>query len=125
VKSLLCGSDTLKEYIQKKINQARKDEFLMKLQLIDNVVCTSVMLSVNEVMNAISQLKMGKATGPDGVSVEAFKFGGHRLAVYLALLFNVCMWCGYVPRDLLCSVFVPLIKKTEQVIYRMPAITEL
>ena len=96
----------------------------MKLQLLNNVDCTSVMFSVNEVMNAISKLKMGKATGPDGVNVEAFKFGGHRLAVYLTLLFNVCMVCGYLPRDLLCSVFVPLIKK-QQVIYRMPAITEL
>ena len=56
VKSLLCGSDTLKEYIQNKINQARKDEFLMKLQLLNNADCTSVIFSVNEVMNAISQL---------------------------------------------------------------------
>ena len=33
-----------------------------------------------------------------------------RLAVYLTLLFNMCMWSGHLPQDLLCSVFVPLIK---------------
>jgi len=41
-------------------------------------------------INAISQLKLGQAAGPDGVCVEVFQFDGHRLAVYLTLLFNMC-----------------------------------
>ena len=68
------------------------------------------MFSVSEVTSAISLLSAGKAVGPDGVSAEAFKYGGHRVAVYLTLLFNVCLWSGHLPRQLLCSVFVPLVK---------------
>ena len=55
-------------------------------------------------INAISQLKLGQAAGPDGVCVEVFQFDGHRLAVYLTLLFNMCMWCGILPRNLLYTI---------------------
>ena len=50
------------------------------------------------------------AVGPDGIHIEAYKFGGHRLTVYLTLFFNSCLRCGYLPKDLMCSVFAPLVK---------------
>lgn len=39
-----------------KFTQTRKDEFLMKLQSLKNADCASVMFSVSEVTNALSQL---------------------------------------------------------------------
>ena len=48
--------------------------------------------------------------GPDHVPVEAYKYGGHRLAVYLPLLFNLCPHCGYLPNHPICSSFVPIVK---------------
>jgi len=49
-------------------------------------------------------------TGPDGIHIEAYKFGRHRLIVYLTLFFNSCLRCGYLPTNLMCSVFAPLVK---------------
>jgi len=61
-----------------KFVQARKDEFLVKLESLISEECMSVMFSVSEVTNAISQLKAGIAAGPHGISVEVFKYGGHK-----------------------------------------------
>ena len=64
-------------------------------------------ISVDDVQTAILQQKSGKAVGPDGIHIEAYKFGGHKLTVYLTLFFNSCLRCG----DLMCSVYAPLVKK--------------
>jgi len=68
------------------------------------------LFSVDDVQTAILQQKSGKAVGPDGIHTEAYKFDGHRLTVYLTLFFNSCLRCGYLPKDLMCSVFPPLVK---------------
>ena len=69
-----------------------------------------LLFSVDEVVKAISQMKTGKAVGPDGVDSEAYNYGGHRLTIYLTLLFNLCLWCDHLPKDLICSMLVPLVK---------------
>ena len=66
--------------------------------------------SVDEVQTTIVQQKCGKAVGPDHIPVEAYKYGGHRLAVYLTLFFNLCVYCGYLTKLFICSSFVPIVK---------------
>jgi len=39
-------------------------------------------ITVLDVGIAIKQQKLGKASGPDGICMEAYKYGGHRLRVY-------------------------------------------
>jgi len=91
-------------------SQLRQTEFQDKISSLNNIDCTCVTFSVDEVVKAISQMKTGKAVGPDGVDSEAYKHGGHRLTIYLTLLFNLCLWCDHLPKDLICSMFVPLVK---------------
>ena len=42
--------------------------------------------------------------------MEAFMFGGHRLHVYLSILFNIFLKYGYVPNEFCRSVIIPLVK---------------
>ena len=46
----------------------------------------------------------------DYIYMEAFMFGGHRLHVYLSILFNIFLKYGYVPNEFCRSVIIPLIK---------------
>ena len=48
-----------------------------------NKVANLHVVSVYDVLVAMSELKTGKAVGPDGIPAEAFIYGGHRLAVLL------------------------------------------
>ena len=93
-----------------KYNKCTHDLYLEKLLTLSSVNYSGVVFSTNEVETAISQLKGGKAVGPDGVPVEAYKYGGHRLVVYLALFFNMCLRGGYLPKQFICSMFAPIVK---------------
>jgi len=44
------------------------------------------------------QQKCCKAVGPDCVDMDAYKNSGHRLVVYLKLLFNLYLCYSYLPR---------------------------
>lgn len=63
-----------------------------------------------DVSNAIKQLKCHKACGPDGIQSEAIKYGGHLLAVHLTLLFNMCVSHCYLPKGLMMTTVLPLLK---------------
>ena len=39
-----------------------------------------------------------------------YMFGGHRLHVYLSILFNIFLKYGYVPNEFCRSVIIPLVK---------------
>ena len=67
-------------------------------------------VSVYDVLKAMSELKAGKAVGPDGIPAEAFINGGHRLAVLLCCFFNMCLDYCYLPPAFTASVIVPLLK---------------
>ena len=54
--------------------------------------------------------KLNKAAGPDGLQAEAFIYGSHRLYVYLTVLFNLFVKCGYIPCDFCRAVIIPLVK---------------
>ena len=68
------------------------------------------LISLQDVISALAQQKKGKACGPDGLHMEAFLLGCHRLHVYLSLLFNLCLKCGYLPDSFMHSVVSPLVK---------------
>jgi hypothetical protein len=67
-------------------------------------------VSVHDVLAAVSEMKTGKAVGPDGIPAEAFIYGGHRLAVLFCYFLNMCLDYGYLPPEFTASVIVPIIK---------------
>ena len=67
-------------------------------------------LSVYDIETALNAQKFGKAAGPDGIHAEAFIYGGHRLRLYLCLLFNLFLKHGYVPASFSQSIIIPLVK---------------
>ena len=64
----------------------------------------------DEISTAIMQLKCKKASGPDGISAEAIKYGGLLLSVHLTVLFNMFTSHCYVPHDLIKTTVIPLLK---------------
>jgi len=94
-----------------KYDNVTMSAFLDKLTSLHDINHCTGLFSVDDVQTSILQQKSGKAVGPDGIHIEAYKFAGHRLIVYLTLFFNSCLRCGYLPQDLMCSVFAPLVKK--------------
>ena len=68
------------------------------------------LLTLDDVIDAINKQKRGKASGPDGIHMEAFIFGCHRLFLYLSILFNLCLLYGYVPDALHHATIIPLVK---------------
>jgi len=67
-------------------------------------------ITVLDVDIAIKQQKLGKASGPDGICIEVYKYGDHRLRVYLCILFNLCIASGYLQFSFLQSAVSPLVK---------------
>ena len=91
-------------------NSRHRDVYLNKISsgcYISDENCISLL----EVQSAIQDQKLGKTVGPDGISMEAFAHGGHRLAVLITLLFNMCFKFCYVPVIFSLSVMLPLVKK--------------
>jgi hypothetical protein len=68
------------------------------------------LLSVMDIMDAMLKQKRGKAPGPDNIHMEAFIFGGHRLYLYLSILFNLFLSYGYVPDAFHRATIIPLVK---------------
>lgn len=66
--------------------------------------------SVSDVVEVCAKQKAGKSAGYDGVAMEAFIYGGSKLCVHLALLFNMFVKYAYIPRAFMQSVIVPLVK---------------
>jgi len=75
-----------------------------------NLSIDSFPITVSAVDTAIGKQKLGKACGPDGICMEAFIYGGHRLRVLLCLLFYACIMYGYLPSCFLHSAISPLVK---------------
>ena len=67
-------------------------------------------LEVCDVANAISKLKSGKSAGHDGIKAEHFKFSHQSCHVLLNILFNCVLIHGYLPREFMSTVIMPLVK---------------
>ena len=79
--------------------------FLDKLTSLHDINHCTGLFSVDDVQMAILQQKSGKAVGPDGIPIEAYKFGGHRLTVYFSI--PVCVVDIY--RKISCVLSLPLL----------------
>ena len=84
------------------------------LQRISAMVCGKgdVIISTHDVVKASKKQKCGKAIGMDGIAMEAFIHGGHRLHVHLSMMFNMFLRFGYVPESFMRSIIIPLKCKT-------------
>ena len=65
---------------------------------------------MSDVFSALANQKRGKAPGHDGIDMEAFIYGGHRLQLYLSILFNLFLQYGYVPKAFHQATIIPLVK---------------
>ena len=54
----------------------------------------SCLFSMSDIFNALINQKRGKAPGPGGINMETFLSGGHRLKLYLSILFNLFILYG-------------------------------
>ena len=71
---------------------------------------SSCLLTMFDIMTALGKQKRGKSPGPDGINMEAFMFSGHKLKLYLSILFNLFLLYGYVPDDFHRATIIPLVK---------------
>jgi len=83
--------------------------FLNKLSNFPDRLCDAL-FTVQDIVSAMHKQKLNKAAGPDGLQAEAFIYGSHRLYVYLTVLFNLFVKCGYIPCDFCRAVIIPLVK---------------
>jgi hypothetical protein len=66
--------------------------------------------SVLNIFDACRRQKCGKAVGSDGISMEAFIYGGTRLYVHISLLFNLFLKFSFLPTAFMKSIIIPLVK---------------
>lgn len=66
--------------------------------------------SAREVKNVIVHMKRGKSPGHDGLSVEHLRHAGIHLPRVLALFFNCCVSHSYMPKDMMRTIVVPIVK---------------
>ena len=78
---------------------------LENIQYDANMIVTS-----EDICKLIEKLKCGKASGPDGISAESLRFANDRLHVLLSLCFSACFSHSYLPKSLLETTIVPVIK---------------
>ena len=67
-------------------------------------------ISIEEVREAVKEMKSGKAQGLDGFPVERLKKGGIAMLEWLVRMLNASLDMGVVPMDWRCACTVPLYK---------------
>ena len=60
--------------------------------------------------NALKNAKTGKACGVDGLAPEHFIYADAIIHIHLSLLFNCFNSHGYLPRNIMKTAIVPIIK---------------
>ena len=56
------------------------------------------------------KLPFNSAVDSDGISAEHICFADSTVALYLSLLFNMCILHGYIPKPCINTVIVPILK---------------
>ena len=67
-------------------------------------------VSVNEIADAIKNMKRGKSSGSDGLTGEAFMYLGQRLHMILSLRLTSVLIYGYLAKYTIDSIIVPFVK---------------
>ena len=97
------------ENIYSKGNSKYRNTFESRL-MAHHLDTSDLLFTIHDVISAVNKQKLSKAAGPDGLQMEAFIYGSHRMFVYLTMLFNMFMKFGYLPNDFCCAVTIPLVK---------------
>ena len=66
------------------------------------VVCSTVIAKLT------SELKSGKSSGPDDISLDTLKFANNRLTVVLSLCFSMCLSHSCIPPHMIKTTIVPI-----------------
>ena len=67
-----------KQSVESKSRSAFEAKISSKLLEVDASV-----FRISDVINAVDKQKLGKCPGPDGIHIEAFRYGGRRLCTML------------------------------------------
>jgi exonuclease III len=67
-------------------------------------------IMLKEVIESIHNQKKGKSSGPNGLQMESFIYGGLKLYIHLSLLFTFFVRHCYLPRSLMETVIKPMVK---------------
>ena len=67
-------------------------------------------ICMDDIVEAMTQLKSDKSCSLDGLCPEAFKCGGKMLVVHLKFLFNMFLAHSFLPECLTMTTLVPLLK---------------
>ena len=76
----------------------------------DSLFDNGMIVTSNEIEDIVKDLAYNKSPGLDGISSEHIKFAGQQLPVLLSILRSAILIHGYVPKSMLKSVIVPIIK---------------
>ena len=96
-------------------------------QIVDS---DSVNLMFTDINEAIKDMKSGKSAGIDGLQSEHVKHADASLSCLLSMLFNSIFNHGYLPKNIIHSIIVPIIKDKKGIVtnkdnYRPIAITSV
>ena len=103
--------DLWKTHYQKIFNSVPNSnviDFLRDNTAIKNFEFSPIRL--NEVYNAVRNLKFDKAQGLDDLPAECFIFGSNELLVHLTELFNTCITHSHFPNVMSNTYITPVIK---------------
>ena len=93
------------------VDDGAKDAFLQRIAQVANKHGTYI-INVHDIAEHCSKQKKGEAIGLDDIPMEAYMFGGTRLHIHLAILFNCFIKFGHVPKPFMQCMIIPLIKNT-------------
>ena len=69
-----------------------------------------IIITPFNILNALKNIKCGKSSGINGISIEQFVFAHSRINVLLSLLFSAFVMHGYLPSMFMKTAIVPIIK---------------
>ena len=96
------------EYFEELMNEENERE--RRLEEVERVNLEVGWISKDEVRTAMKRMKSGKAVGPDGIPVEAWKCLGEMAVGLLTRLFNKILESERMPEEWRLSVLVPIFK---------------
>ena len=69
-----------------------------------------MVVTSNEMEDILKDVSYNKSPGLDGIYSEHMKFAGQQLPVLLSILMSAILVHGYVPKYMLKSLIIPIIK---------------
>ena len=99
-----------KSFLNSSSDNSRKKYVLNKVANVGNDNCYIDRFTIEDVMEAMTNFKCDKACGLDGIYEKHLKYVNGKLHILLALLFNALIIYGHVPKSLIGTTLVPVLK---------------